>query len=119
MIKNIVILNILIFYKYNVIENNAEKLSYVYLFFFFSIDVDDCGNHDCQNGATCNDLINDFNCTCAAGFTGSKCETGMYNCRCKFPLSTFDIRVGQSLVGQPGWTDTSLPHFIMFKCKII
>ena len=44
-------------------------------FSIFTTDIDDCVKNDCQNGATCNDLINTYNCTCAKGFTGTECRT--------------------------------------------
>lgn len=30
----------------------------------------------CANGATCVDLVQDYSCTCASGFTGEFCDTG-------------------------------------------
>ena len=35
---------------------------------FVFIEIDD--------GGTCNDYINEFNCTCASGYEGTLCETG-------------------------------------------
>ena len=31
-----------------------------------------------MNGSTCVDIINGYNCTCAARFTGDRCETGTF-----------------------------------------
>ena len=42
----------------------------------FPVDLDECVNHNCTNGASCIDGINSYSCNCSAGFTGSKCETG-------------------------------------------
>ena len=42
----------------------------------FSVDLDDCVNHNCSNGASCMDGINSYSCNCSAGFTGLNCETG-------------------------------------------
>ena len=42
----------------------------------FSVDLDDCVNHNCSNGASCIDGINTYSCNCSAGFTGLNCETG-------------------------------------------
>ena len=57
-----------------------------YLFFFdlnpFLIansntlsDIHDCLPNPCENGGTCTDRINSYTCSCAAGYTGSKCQT--------------------------------------------
>ena len=32
----------------------------------------------CQNEATCHDGVNTYRCECAAGLTGTHCETGVY-----------------------------------------
>ena len=40
-----------------------------------STDTDDCGENDCQNGATCVDGVNDYTCDCADGFEGEDCGT--------------------------------------------
>ena len=43
-------------------------------------DVDECSSNPCENGATCSDGINEYNCQCAAGYMGANCETGS-SCR--------------------------------------
>jgi EGF-like domain len=50
--------------------------------YFCLTDINECLNATCQNGATCVDGVNTFTCTCAAGFTGTLCETGS----CRFRL---------------------------------
>ena len=47
-----------------------------HLMFIFSTDIDDCSPPPCQNGAACFDLVNDFQCNCAAGYEGNLCQTG-------------------------------------------
>ena len=45
-------------------------------------DDDDCAEpYPCLNGGTCLDLINDFECMCAAGFSGTYCHIskGQFN----------------------------------------
>ena len=34
----------------------------------------DCVRHQCKNGATCVDLVNDYRCNCPYGFKGAMCE---------------------------------------------
>ena len=34
----------------------------------------ECDSDPCQNGGTCTDLIDDFNCSCVTGFVGNTCE---------------------------------------------
>ena len=46
-------------------------------------DVNECASIPCQNGATCNDLVNSYYCTCAEGYTGTNCQTG----KLKFDMS--------------------------------
>jgi hypothetical protein len=39
-------------------------------------DINECVSSPCQNGGTCNDLVNGYRCTCPAFFTGVYCEIG-------------------------------------------
>lgn len=40
-----------------------------------SVGVNHCESLPCQNGGTCQIYTNDYNCSCADGFTGKHCET--------------------------------------------
>lgn len=42
----------------------------------FLTDIDDCADSPCQNYGTCNDLVDDYNCTCIPGYTGKNCTQG-------------------------------------------
>ena len=44
-------------------------------FFYFS-DINECGSNPCQNGATCNDELNNYTCICDSQFTGKNCDIG-------------------------------------------
>ena len=39
-------------------------------------DVNECSSNPCQNGATCSDSVDFYNCTCLPGYEGVNCETG-------------------------------------------
>ena len=39
-------------------------------------ELNECESDPCVNNATCNDLVNMYNCTCMPGWTGPICETG-------------------------------------------
>ena len=41
------------------------------------VDINECASNPCVNGASCSDEVNAFSCSCAAGYTGDRCETGL------------------------------------------
>ena len=41
--------------------------------------INECASSPCRNDATCLDLLNAFECVCAAGFTGHNCSIGQWN----------------------------------------
>ncbi|XP_019617396.1 PREDICTED: sushi, von Willebrand factor type A, EGF and pentraxin domain-containing protein 1-like [Branchiostoma belcheri] len=38
-------------------------------------DINDCIPNPCKNGGTCTDLVNDFQCSCSAGYSGDTCQS--------------------------------------------
>jgi hypothetical protein len=42
-------------------------------------NIDDCAAKPCVHG-TCSDAVNAYQCSCAAGYSGSKCETDIDEC---------------------------------------
>ena len=42
-------------------------------------DIDECASEPCMHAADCADSVNQFDCTCLDGYTGTQCETGMPN----------------------------------------
>lgn len=40
------------------------------------IEFDQCVSQPCHNGASCINGINSYDCICANGYTGLKCEDG-------------------------------------------
>ncbi|KAG5840785.1 hypothetical protein ANANG_G00192340 [Anguilla anguilla] len=45
-----------------------------------SVNIDECESSPCQNGASCEDLVNSYKCICPAGYTGTDCETDIDEC---------------------------------------
>ena len=39
-------------------------------------EIDECSSNPCFNGGACNDEVNQYTCTCVAGYAGDRCETG-------------------------------------------
>ena len=55
---------------------NVQPLKTVCFSLLFS-DVNECSSDPCLNGASCTDLVSGYECTCAGGYEGDNCETGM------------------------------------------
>ena len=41
------------------------------------IDINECMNNPCKNGATCVNLQGSYRCDCKSGYSGKNCETGI------------------------------------------
>ena len=41
-------------------------------------DIDDCAGYPCGSFGQCTDLIENYTCACAQGYTGNNCETGKF-----------------------------------------
>ncbi|KAK7934325.1 hypothetical protein WMY93_005221 [Mugilogobius chulae] len=46
-----------------------------------NINIDDCPDHECQNGGTCVDGVNTYNCQCKPEFTGQLCTDDVDECQ--------------------------------------
>ena len=44
--------------------------------FVSTTDIDECESDPCQNGGTCIDDWNTYNCICNASYMGDHCQTG-------------------------------------------
>ena len=45
----------------------------------FVSDINECESNPCRYKGICTDLLNRYRCKCAAGYTGSRCGTSMYD----------------------------------------
>lgn len=55
----------------------CRKKCKMIVIFISLTDIDECSSGPCQNGGTCLDQINNFECLCVTGYTGHQCETGI------------------------------------------
>ncbi|KAK3607491.1 hypothetical protein CHS0354_010303 [Potamilus streckersoni] len=59
------------------------------------VNIDDCQNSSCSNGATCVDYINRYECRCVPGYRGQFCEVEINECTeyqaCKFGSNCTDL----------------------------
>ncbi|NWU71369.1 FBLN7 protein, partial [Pterocles burchelli] len=44
--------------------------------------IDDCSSNPCANGATCMDGNQSYTCLCSQGWSGPRCQSPVYACRC-------------------------------------
>ena len=47
-----------------------------FVYFFFFLDINECAPDPCGDHGECEDLVNDYHCTCIPGFRGRNCEEG-------------------------------------------
>ena len=43
---------------------------------FIPTDINECYSSPCQNGGTCEDLVNGYTCYCLSGYSGDHCQIG-------------------------------------------
>ena len=52
----------------------------MYGFFFSQLtDINECSSSPCENGGTCSDAVNEYSCSCVAGYAGDNCETSKFS----------------------------------------
>ncbi|XP_052811571.1 neurogenic locus notch homolog protein 1-like [Mya arenaria] len=81
---------------------------YTAVSFYACQETNECESTPCINGGTCNDLINEFTCTCATGFQGTTCQTNPDDCNpqpcenggiCTDGLATFTCACADGYAG--------------------
>ena len=68
---------------------NISTISIRILCVIFVLDVNECMPNRCENGGNCTDRVNEYNCTCAIGYTGADCETGQHCCKLFCNINVF------------------------------
>ena len=56
-----------------------DVVLYIYNLFYCVMtftDIDEGASGPCQNGGTCIDQVNGYQCQCAPGYTDLQCQTG-------------------------------------------
>ena len=59
------------------INVSSYTINFGYHIYNYFLDIDDCESTPCENGGTCEDGVNSYNCTCMTGYIGHDCETGI------------------------------------------
>ncbi|XP_063417783.1 fibropellin-3-like [Mytilus trossulus] len=93
---------------YTAFDNNREASDQECIRLVVANDIDECSSNPCQNGATCNDQVNGYECVCAAGFTDTNCETDIDECAsnpCKNGATCNDQVNGFNCTCADGFTD--------------
>lgn len=72
--------------QHNVLQQRDFSQILFLLYFVFSgwnceLEINECQSEQCLNGATCQDYLNGFSCTCVPGFQGDFCEINVDECR--------------------------------------
>ena len=57
-------------------RRSSANCKFSTIYFSFS-DIDDCDLNPCENGASCTDGVNNYTCTCMAGYEGKNCSQSM------------------------------------------
>ncbi|XP_026473661.1 protein crumbs-like [Ctenocephalides felis] len=66
-----------------------------------------CFKNDCQNGGTCIDPLDNYNCKCAAGFDGEDCSTDINECedaKCENNSRCIDLIAEYKCECDPGYS---------------
>ena len=66
------------------------------------LEINECDSHPCANGGKCEDKLASFKCTCAPGYTGVQCRTGIEQSKDCYNLAMNFERLIQQTTYLPG-----------------
>lgn len=82
-----------------------------------TLNEDDCRSNPCQNGGTCVDMYNDFDCKCTANWEGKSCSTDVNECA-MFAGTELGCQNGASCVNVLGSYRLGI-HCLVSRCLMI
>ena len=92
---------------------NKHKTIFTIIYVLYP-DIDECASNPCQNGGTCADDVNRYDCTCEAGYTGADCETSrqhiiiIYWLLCNIFLNQIDLNKHKTIFTIMFYTQISM-----------
>ena len=58
---------------YNIYLKTIYFSSFGEFYILLLLEIDECESEPCQNGGSCSDKVNDYECKCVGAFTGKNC----------------------------------------------
>ena len=77
-------------------------------------DVDECVSGPCQNGGSCVDGVDSYECNCSDGWAGENCETSNYTPQqFSFDILSFSDEICQDVVSINFYSQMSMIVFLI------
>lgn len=89
-----------------------------------SVDFSHCSSNPCQNGGSCQSLIQGFICRCVPGFIGINCEIDVDECEshmcqngatCTDGVNSFSCTCSEGYTGKSIWNDVCFKQLLHIK----
>lgn len=91
-------------------------------------DINECASNPCLHSGQCSNLINQFTCSCQAGYAGERCEIDASECSsnpCQNGATCVDETNSFRCVCPPGWTSNlcelckyTLKYYVHVLCPV-
>ena len=87
---------------------------------FVTTDTNECQSSPCQNGGTCIDQVNAYQCTCKDDWKGTNCDTGKSALIYQYSFSLFKHRLRISIrpVSRRTWGQSPLTFQNVALCPL-